>query len=116
MYWRPAELAPRLRAAQELVEPVAPCPFAEFGRDRVRGDDLRCLTWRAETRGEGACDAAHGKPVDGRADIARSRGSPLERQSIEGGKVFAVHEWPAPVSYTHLRAHETRHDLVCRLL
>src|SRR5450756_122316 len=23
---------------------------------------------------------------------------------------------PAPVSYTHLRAHETRHDLVCRLL
>src|SRR5450759_1141014 len=23
---------------------------------------------------------------------------------------------PGPVSYTHLRAHETRHDLVCRLL
>src|SRR5659263_686763 len=23
---------------------------------------------------------------------------------------------PEPVSYTHLRAHETRHDLVCRLL
>src|SRR5450756_2978165 len=23
---------------------------------------------------------------------------------------------PPPVSYTHLRAHETRHDLVCRLL
>src|SRR5450756_1609300 len=22
---------------------------------------------------------------------------------------------PRPVSYTHLRAHETRHDLVCRL-
>src|SRR5659263_724801 len=22
---------------------------------------------------------------------------------------------PPPVSYTHLRAHETRHDLVCRL-
>src|ERR1019366_9337762 len=77
------------------VEPVAPCPFAEFGRDRVRGDDLRRLTWRAETGGEGACDAAHGKPVDGRTDIARSRGSLFERQSIEGGKVFAVHERPA---------------------
>src|SRR5450756_1361144 len=26
-------------------------------------------------------------------------------------------DWPSlPVSYTHLRAHETRHDLVCRLL
>src|SRR5450756_2661273 len=24
--------------------------------------------------------------------------------------------WTKPVSYTHLRAHETRHDLVCRLL
>src|SRR5450759_3100605 len=24
--------------------------------------------------------------------------------------------WRRPVSYTHLRAHETRHDLVCRLL
>src|SRR5450759_4832923 len=24
--------------------------------------------------------------------------------------------WLNPVSYTHLRAHETRHDLVCRLL
>ena len=23
---------------------------------------------------------------------------------------------PSTVSYTHLRAHETRHDLVCRLL
>src|SRR5450756_2966777 len=33
--------------------------------------------------------------------------------------VFASGEQPivkGPVSYTHLRAHETRHDLVCRLL
>src|SRR5450756_2713560 len=28
----------------------------------------------------------------------------------------SVHACQAPVSYTHLRAHETRHDLVCRLL
>src|SRR5665648_366502 len=26
------------------------------------------------------------------------------------------HHYPKTVSYTHLRAHETRHDLVCRLL
>src|SRR5450756_2502758 len=25
------------------------------------------------------------------------------------------HDYHSPVSYTHLRAHETRHDLVCRL-
>ena len=28
----------------------------------------------------------------------------------------AAYLLPASVSYTHLRAHETRHDLVCRLL
>src|SRR5659263_730491 len=28
-----------------------------------------------------------------------------------------IERWSSiPVSYTHLRAHETRHDLVCRLL
>ena len=29
---------------------------------------------------------------------------------------FVVVLFLMPVSYTHLRAHETRHDLVCRLL
>src|SRR5450759_5529210 len=33
----------------------------------------------------------------------------LELPGIQAG-------WISPVSYTHLRAHETRHDLVCRLL
>src|SRR5450759_136951 len=32
---------------------------------------------------------------------------------LSGKKVVAM---SGPVSYTHLRAHETRHDLVCRLL
>src|SRR5450759_1131707 len=32
-------------------------------------------------------------------------------------QAFRSHGLPVvPVSYTHLRAHETRHDLVCRLL
>src|SRR5450759_5581404 len=33
---------------------------------------------------------------------------------MEAAKEMGVHL--IPVSYTHLRAHETRHDLVCRLL
>src|SRR5450759_2845254 len=33
---------------------------------------------------------------------------------VLAGILYAVSS-PAPVSYTHLRAHETRHDLVCRL-
>src|SRR5450759_3716038 len=36
------------------------------------------------------------------------------------GAIIVLFVWRAltrnPVSYTHLRAHETRHDLVCRLL
>ena len=33
-----------------------------------------------------------------------------------GCKIFTIAGPVIPVSYTHLRAHETRHDLVCRLL
>ena len=35
-----------------------------------------------------------------------------------GGTMFGPDgtDGSVPVSYTHLRAHETRHDLVCRLL
>src|SRR5665648_1150306 len=31
-------------------------------------------------------------------------------------KIPTLEEYLVTVSYTHLRAHETRHDLVCRLL
>src|SRR5450759_1301578 len=44
----------------------------------------------------------------------------LGRHLIDGGHVQSYRHRPLehdmPVSYTHLRAHETRHDLVCRLL
>src|SRR5450759_2700009 len=33
---------------------------------------------------------------------------------VLAGFIFEI--WAITVSYTHLRAHETRHDLVCRLL
>src|SRR5665648_1224651 len=35
--------------------------------------------------------------------------------SVPVPKCFMYFPWQS-VSYTHLRAHETRHDLVCRLL
>src|SRR5450759_414677 len=35
------------------------------------------------------------------------------RYAVEGTQ---QQRFSYPVSYTHLRAHETRHDLVCRLL
>src|SRR5450756_466286 len=44
----------------------------------------------------------------------------LRRLDVEHIDLYQIHAWdaltPVAVSYTHLRAHETRHDLVCRLL
>src|SRR5450756_3093669 len=57
-----------------------------------------------------------------RADILQRQGNypvppgvPADISGMEyAGEVDAL--GPAADSYTHLRAHETRHDLVCRLL
>ena len=40
----------------------------------------------------------------------------LPLNSIKNAQEFRQKEALKAVSYTHLRAHETRHDLVCRLL
>src|SRR5450756_2841300 len=42
--------------------------------------------------------------------------APMRIDKKMGAVTGFVAAIPAPVSYTHLRAHETRHDLVCRLL
>src|SRR5450756_3243853 len=48
-----------------------------------------------------------GKAKVGKLDVDANGGTAM-RYNVRG--------IPTPVSYTHLRAHETRHDLVCRLL
>src|SRR5665648_1193569 len=58
--------------------------------------------------------------------IKRVVGLPGDLVELEAGRLFVngepvdgrprVRGAYTPVSYTHLRAHETRHDLVCRLL
>src|SRR5450756_2667640 len=45
-------------------------------------------------------------PAESDLDVAVENVQPEQRMVTDIG----------PVSYTHLRAHETRHDLVCRLL
>src|SRR4051794_12100938 len=80
MLRRPAELPPRFVTAKPLVEPKTPGPFAEFGRDRVGGDDLRRLMPGPEASCEGPREAAHGKSRDRRTDIARSGRRAFERQ------------------------------------
>src|ERR1700682_1322916 len=91
----PAKIAPRLRAAQPLVERIAPDPGAELGRDCTRGNDLRFKSPHTKTLREAAGDATDGKPFDSRADIARSRGGALKRQRVKICEVFAVYERPA---------------------
>src|SRR5450759_1325587 len=38
------------------------------------------------------------------------------RNAVRAPDLGKLKQVVVPVSYTHLRAHETRHDLVCRLL
>src|ERR1700730_2879957 len=91
----PAKIAPRLRAAQPLVERIAPDPGAELSRDCMRGNDFRFKSPHTKTLREAAGDATDGKPFDSRADIARSRGGALKRQRVKICEVFAVYERPA---------------------
>ena len=49
----------------------------------------------------------------------RYHARPISYETVNTKKlVYRIHDRCSlsPVSYTHLRAHETRHDLVCRLL
>src|SRR5450759_1739933 len=41
---------------------------------------------------------------------------PPDTRRASGRRRLHARQWSLSVSYTHLRAHETRHDLVCRLL
>src|ERR1700675_3410613 len=88
------EIAPGFRAAQLLVERIAPGPGAAFGRQRFSENDVQYQTPRAETPCKGTGDAADGKAFDRGADIARPRWRAANRQRAEGRDVFAVHERP----------------------
>jgi len=51
-----------------------------------------------------------------RADMAEAAAAVLADKALQGKTYDLVGEAYTPVSYTHLRAHETVLDLVCRLL
>ena len=54
-------------------------------------------------------------PVGSQPDWVRSNGYSGPQPDNNTNNLYRFNVI-APVSYTHLRAHETRHDLVCRLL
>src|SRR5882757_4113098 len=80
---RPAEFAPGFVAAEPLVVRVAPGPFAEFGRDGVRRDDLRRFVPGQMVPREGAGDPADRQAFDRSPDIAFAGGAAFQRQCIE---------------------------------
>src|SRR5659263_225327 len=107
-------------------------PAADGERRAHRGADRAHPGGAAAARRHALVDAPHGgrqRPlaVDGLARLADLRPAAAPRRAREALQGSAVrregarHRRPLPrpagaVSYTHLRAHETRHDLVCRLL
>src|SRR5450756_2766180 len=59
-------------------------------------------------------DASHSVVAISKVSATRA-GTDISQVS-ESSQESSMGTFPGPVSYTHLRAHETRHDLVCRLL
>ena len=94
-----------LVAAVGLVAGAVALRGAIEGDDASAGDDARIAIW---------CDPLL-------ADACTSAADGAEVEMIEPGDAFKrladpQNDGPAPVSYTHLRAHETVLELVCRLL
>src|SRR5665648_422927 len=94
-----------------------PCPTAQ--RELVVARHERAVVVRPfrRQRGEGPLDLAP-DPADRDAEDALAALHQVD--DLIGGRALVDRRTVAhqgdPVSYTHLRAHETRHDLVCRLL
>src|SRR5450756_2981039 len=96
-----------LRPAPALISSKATNTAAECSKKQ-------CIRWRCLDPRSAA------RPVtarwviwwrDGRLARPAGRGRPALHQ-----RAWLEPTQLSPVSYTHLRAHETRHDLVCRLL
>src|SRR5450756_2024497 len=95
------------------------CPECGAGLDRFRSsidvDDFDDAPRREARPAARTSGALGGKRSGGSRQPARG---PRPRAAARASEEYREPSRPATesVSYTHLRAHETRHDLVCRLL
>src|SRR5450756_985629 len=105
--------------------------FAAWGEFRGDADRARLLErtgplqeeLRALPRGGGAQERPQPPPSQLREEPAQTLAGAVElrqrarrRAHQQPRRARPARRGHLPVSYTHLRAHETRHDLVCRLL
>jgi hypothetical protein len=81
--WLPPQASSSFLAGLPLVKSVASRPFAEFGRDCVRGNDLGVAVACAESPRECACDASDRQSVDRGTKVSLSRITALKSQAIE---------------------------------
>ena len=68
-----------------------------------------------QSRSSAASDV-YKRQVQGNVEAGASRLHDVSDEAVQGGSFFFRRLEDEPVSYTHLRAHETVLDLVCRLL
>src|SRR5450759_462884 len=89
-----------------LIRQTSPDIRATFDLITVHDDNSSVNIFLAKI--EVPCtDAVGGTAVVGSNSICRGSSTTITLSGYQG---------TITVSYTHLRAHETRHDLVCRLL
>src|SRR5450759_4167644 len=97
--WRPSSIrAPTLRRAS--IDASRRCSALTDSPLRLVAIDL---------------GAESGRVVVGTFDGGRMALDDVHRFANVPVMLAGTLHWDFPVSYTHLRAHETRHDLVCRL-
>src|SRR5450756_2551673 len=106
---------PDHRSAVRYHAPTRPSPVV-LGAGAARPHDPLHGRLRPLLRGRQRTHSASALLLVDAAAGLLARGVPqhLARAASGARQVRAV--VPVAVSYTHLRAHETRHDLVCRLL
>src|SRR5665648_1282657 len=122
-----AALQPRRERLQPLGEADAPeaeahvgVAIVEHGGWEEHHAGLLDEAPAESERAFGCAEACETDAAGARPDEAQEA-RPLRRKGLElvevlrDGPQVARHD-PLAVSYTHLRAHETRHELVCRLL
>src|SRR5680860_1482356 len=103
-----------------------PSPPAGRRRGPLDADIVKCDQHQSFFRGRAAVVAGGGRSLDRRGSRSRSclarrvrRAAQLGLAWLDGGEPDdrpAGSALTGPVSYTHLRAHETDSYLVCRLL
>src|SRR5450756_554602 len=109
----PAEVGPRWRAGPEIVD-LLPAVLPDVADQEVAIGLIKAETPRvAQAVGVDARPRSRSILVHTQ-DLCEKH---VEVLSVEARVTLAAAVTDAdvePVSYTHLRAHETRHDLVCR--